>query len=151
MQNRTSVWFFPFLCDPHCIQTMWTQLIKLIFCVSIFSALVITELPLIPNYCNIFFPSFYCSLPACMEIFLLCFDYTFLLFSFHFSILFFFIFFSSTSPQFLFLTIRIFHPSSVDIRLPIFWHPWMFTVVMVVWTCKFLNHLFVIFLHDPTI
>lgn len=151
MQNRTSVWFFPFLCDQYCIQTMWTQLIKLNFCVSIFLALVITELPLIPNYFHIFPLRFTVLYPLVFRYFFSVSITLFYCFHFIFPSFFFFIFFSSTPPQFLFLTIRIFHPSSVDIRLPIYWHPWMFTVVMVVWTCKFLNHLFVICLHDPTI
>ena len=118
MQNRTSVWFFPFLCDQYCIQTMWTQLIKLNFCVSIFLALVITELPLIPSYFNNFFPFVLLFFtPLYLDISFLFRLHLFIVFISFFHPFFFSFFFSSTPPQFIFLTIGIFHPSSV-IRHP---------------------------------
>lgn len=128
MQNRTSVWFFPSLCDQYCIQTMRTQVIKLNFCVSIFLALVITELPLIPSYFNNFFPFVLLFFtPLYLDISFLFRLHLFIVFISFFHPFFFSFFFSSTPPQFIFLTIGIFHPSSVirhpssvDIRFPIY-------------------------------
>lgn len=120
MQNRTSVWFFPSLCDQYCIQTMRTQVIKLNFCVSIFLALVITELPLIPSYFNNFFPFVLLFFtPLYLDISFLFRLHLFIVFISFFHPFFFSFFFSSTPPQFIFLTIGIFHPSSVIRRYPV--------------------------------
>ena len=86
---------------------------KLNFCVSIFLALVITELPLIPNYFNIFSLRFTVLYPLVFRYFFSVSITLFYCFHFIFPSFFFFIFFSSTPPQFFSLTTRIFHPSSV--------------------------------------
>ena len=116
MQNRTSVWFFPFLCDQYCIQTMWTQLIKLNFCVSIFLALVITELPLIPNYFHIFPLRFTVLYPLVFRYFFSVSITLFYCFHFIFPSFFFFIFFLFNTPSIPFFN----HPhfSSVIRRYP---------------------------------
>ena len=113
MHNRCSVWFFPLLCvTSTAFQTTWTQLIKLNFCVSIFLALVTTELPLIPNDFNIFSLRFTVLYPLVFRYFFSVAITLFIVFISFFHPFFLF-FFSSTPPQFIFLTIRIFHLSSV--------------------------------------